>query len=463
MADLTESWSERWRARWRRPHTLTALVPVGDVPLAAVHANLQQLAPDIGRALAGLPGLHAFRLVAVPPAQPGGPTRVLLNSVFDPPRDEHVPVLLGAIGAPLVRAFAGAGVSRVDELPDLLMRFRVREETFHLGAINQSVEATLAEQRLLEAVEAFADAQVAAGQWGADTPAEQIRREIQAHVLAQPPEAGLPRAAAPALPLEARALRLVDLVLTFAFPAIGVLAPHIAKAIQRLRNPAARTTAWVAYGLWWIYGALFTGGAMLFVRLLEKIEPDVVAPPPDPEKVRRIEDREDLQLTNPVTFWLPVRDTLIRRTLLHVILWGSERGCRHFWTNGALADIETIHYARIMGVDASRTMLFMSDYDGSLDRYLMDFLGVGSSAVIPISSNVATCPKTRWLFYPDNPVDFDRRMRLLLRAYQLEMAVWYSAYPNLSVRDIRANAALREGLFAETMTPEDAAQWTAML
>ena len=48
-------------------------------------------------------------------------------------------------------------------------------------------------------------------------------------------------------------------------------------------------------------------------------------------------------------------------------------------------------------------MLFMSDYDGSLDRYLLDFMGVGSRAVIPIASSVAGCPKTRWLFGKNDP------------------------------------------------------------
>jgi hypothetical protein len=95
------------------------------------------------------------------------------------------------------------------------------------------------------------------------------------------------------------------------------------------------------------------------------------------------------------TLWFPVKDSWTRRLLLKLILCGSERGCRHFWTAGHLADIETIHYAGLLQVDEGRSMIFMSDYDGILHRYLDDFIGIGSRAVVPICSNFAGCPKTR--------------------------------------------------------------------
>ena len=460
---ITETWVERWRAVWRRPRTITALIPVAGATIEAVHARLLALAPDFDRALATVPGVHTFRLVAVPPGQPGGPPRVLVNCVFDRPLAEHMPTLVAAAESALLAALEGSGAMDADGILAVLARFRIREHTFHLGSINRSVDDILAEQRLLEAIEQYVDRRFPGGSWDPQLPAEQIRGDIRAHVRAQPAGAKLPTNAVPELSFGARVVRLLSLLVTFAFPAIGVLAPHIEKAIRRIENRGVRELAWLAYGLWWIYGALFTGIAMLVVRCLEIIEPDVVGPLPDPAKVKRLEDVEDLHLKNAVLLWMPVRDTWVRRILLRIILWGSERGCRHFWTRGALADIDTIHYARIMGVDGNRTLLFMSDYDGSLDRYLMDFFGVGSSAVIPISSNVGTCPKTRWLFYPDNRVEFVYRMRLLIRDCQLEIPVWYSAYPNLSVRDVLSNAAIRDGLFAEEMSDEEAAHWLARL
>src|ERR1017187_32867 len=460
----SEPWTERLRALWRRPLSFTSLVPVGTTPGPDLAARIAALAPMLKAGLASVGGLHTFRLVAAPPELPGGAARALLNFVHDGPLDPMLSDVVAAVGEPLAMAFAGADFSgRRDDLPQLLVDHRVPDLTFHLGAINKSARDVLAESRLVDALEAFSDAQLAGGSWRPDTPAETIRRELRAHVLSLPLDSGLPRSPAPELPWTRRLLRFLDLLATFAFPSIGVLAVHIQKAIGRIAKPWLRRLAWAAYSLWWIYGAFFTGAAFLFVRFLEIVEPDIVAAQPSANKIMRIEATEDLTITNEVTYWFPVKPTWVRRVLLRVILGGSERGCRHFWTNGALADIDTIHYARILQIDGGRTMLFMSDYDGSLDRYMIDFLGVGSSAVIPIASNAYGCPKTRWLFNPDDPGTFGPRLTSLLRLDQLVTQVWYSAYPNLGVREILANAAVRDGLFAAEMSEADAGSWLASL
>ncbi len=464
MSHSLEPLSERLRATWRRPLTLTALIPLGAEREDVVRQRLTALAPRLEKDLASVADLHSLRLVAVPPDASSRQTRLLFNCVHDLPLDEHLPALILAAGTLLAEAMTGAEFSgEPTELAGLLVRWRVPEQTFHLGAINKSAFAILAEHRMRVLIEAFADEQLAAKKWDAHTSPEIIRREIRTHVLAQPPAANLPRSAMPEISTAGKIRRLISLLVTFALPTIGVLTPHIVRAIRRIANPLVRCAAWIGFGLWWMYGALFTAGAMLFVRLLEKIEADPPAPPPESAKVERIEATEDLRLKNAVTLWFPMRDTWIRRVLTWLILWGSERGCRHFWRVGALADIDTIHYARIMQVDGGRTMIFMSDYDGSLDRYLMDFMGVGSNAVIPISSNVIGCPKTRWLFHPDVLSEFGPRWRAMIRSYQLDTPVWYSAYPNLTVRDILANSALCDGLFAPEMSEAEARRWLARL
>lgn len=177
----------------------------------------------------------------------------------------------------------------------------------------------------------------------------------------------------------------------------------------------------------------------------------------------RLEAVEDLRLKNEVTYWFTVKESWVRRQLMTLVLWGSEGGCRHLWTSGALSEIDTIHYARLLQIADKRVMLFMSDYDGSLDRYLLDFMGVGSRAVIPISSNVAGCPKTRWLYGKNDPTTFGPRLINLLRTYQMETSVWYNAYPFLTVRDVLVNGAIREGLFAPAMTEDDAQRWADLL
>jgi hypothetical protein len=460
----SEPLSERLRATWRRPLSFTALVPVGTLSVADLNGRIARLAPQIKAGIATIGSLHTFRLAGAPPAGPGGRACVLLSFVHDNMLDLQLTALETAVGDLLAAVFTGADFSgSKSDLRPLLVKHRAGDQTFHLGAINKSVRDILAESNLVDALETFSDLQIAAGAWGPGTKAETIRKELRMHALSLPLGLQLPRGPDPGIPWTGKLLRFLDLLATFAFPSIGVLAVHIQKAIGLIANPWLRLLARVAYGIWWIYGALFTGVALLFVRLLEIVEPDIIAAQPDPEKVMRLEATEDLTITNEVAFWFPVKPTWVRRVLLRIILWGSERGCRHFWTHGTLADIDTIHYARILQVDQGRTMLFLSDYDGSLDRYLIDFLGVGSSAIIPISSNVYGCPKTRWLFNPEDVGTFGPRLISLLRLNQLETQVWYSAYPNLGVREILANAAVRDGLFAPELSEADAGSWLASL
>ena len=301
------------------------------------------------------------------------------------------------------------------------------------------------------------------GSWGETTSAETIRRQTRDYVQGNLQGSGISTTKSLPAPLSARASRLVSLMRTFAFPFIGVLARDIPPAIRRVTTAPRRFAAYVAYGLWWIYGAIPTGLALLGVRLLELIEPDRVAPPADEEAIRRLEDAEDLRPKNEVTLWFPVRPTWIRRLLMRLILFGSECGCRHFWTDGKLTDIETIHYARIMQVDDGHTMLFMSDYDGGLNRHLDDFIGIGGRGVIPISSSIDGCPKTRWLFWQSDPDTFGDRWKAMVRRYQLEVSFWYNAYPLITVQNVIDNSRLRNELFASVLTEREARRWTRRL
>lgn len=457
-----EIWRESLLAAWRGPRSFTAIVPVEEASEDGLKSALLARAEEIQNAVRTLDDLHSFRVLVIPAdTEAGQPVRVLLNSIHDRPLREHLDQLANrtvSMLAPVLRVAVSAA-----DLVALLLRHWTRENTYHLGAIKHSLAQIRANARLVEVVERFLDDQQKSPAGRSDLSPVEIKEAIRRHVVSMADSEPLPTGPMPELSLGARCLRFLSLIVTFAFPLIGVLAVHIGAAIRRMENPAWRGLARAGYGLWWVYGGIWTGLALLGVRIVEWLEPDPEAPPPDGAKVERIEATEDLSQKNAVALWFTIRPTLARRILTRVILWGSERGCRHFWTKGALADIDTIHYARIFHVDRCRHLLFMSDYDGSMDRYLLDFLGVGSSAVIPISSNALGCPKTKWLFYPADPATFGPRWRRLLRSYQLEIPVWYHAYPNLAVREILANARVRNGLFDERMDNPSAAAWLATL
>jgi hypothetical protein len=460
---VRETLGERVRASWRGPRSFTSVVPLPGADWQKLRSTLEAERDRYEERVKGIEDLHSFRLCAVPADERfSRPVSLLFNAVHDRPPGEAVKDLVDRTGAALAGDLSRAG-HRVEApaLEGLLHRHRVREQTLHLGAIGKKLPDIRREQELRQRIERFVDERLAAKAWTESTPAETTRLEIRAHLLSLG-RADVLREACPPLPLHARAARLVDLVLAFMFPGLGLLAPDMVEAVGRIRHPIMRGAAWLGLAVWSVFGAITTGLSLLFIRFLEKVEPDRHAPPPDADKVLRLEQREDLLPKNEVTLWLPVRPTLVRRIVLFAVLFGAERGCRHFWTDGRLVDIETIHYARIMQVDGGRTMLFMSDYDGGLNRYLDDFLGAGRRAVLPISSSFDGCAKTRWLFEQEDPSDFDPRWRGVIRTYQLETSVWYSAHP-LTVREILNNAAIRDGVFAPRLSEDEARRWARRL
>ena len=60
-------------------------------------------------------------------------------------------------------------------------------------------------------------------------------------------------------------------------------------------------------------------------------------------------------------------------------------------------------------------------------------------------SNGYGYPKTRWLFF-DGARD-ELAFKQFLRSHQHPTEVWFSAYPNLTARNIENNAQIRAGLY----------------
>jgi hypothetical protein len=113
---------------------------------------------------------------------------------------------------------------------------------------------------------------------------------------------------------------------------------------------------------------------------------------------------------------------------------------------GNLSGIATIHFARWVVIDGGRRLLFLSNYDGSWENYLDDFIDRASTGLTAIWSNTVGFPRSYFLAF--GGATDELRFKTIVRRSQVPSLAWYSAYPDLSVQNIRANAAIREGLFA---------------
>jgi deferrochelatase/peroxidase EfeB len=126
---------------------------------------------------------------------------------------------------------------------------------------------------------------------------------------------------------------------------------------------------------------------------------------------------------------------------------------------GHLGDIGTIHFARWVTLPGTRDLLFFSNFGGSWESYLEDFINKAHEGLTAVWSNTVGFPRSRNLFL-DGATDGERFKRYA-RASMIHTPFWYSAYPGLTTANIRCNQRIRRGI-SVAMTEADAVEWLSL-
>ena len=138
-----------------------------------------------------------------------------------------------------------------------------------------------------------------------------------------------------------------------------------------------------------------------------------------------------------------VKPGWFRRTLLRVVLVAIDR-VAGVSLDGTLSNLDNIHFAHWVLIDDGRRLLFVTNYDGSWENYLDDFIDKAAAGLTAIWSNVCGFPKTRFLVF--GGATDERKFKTIARRTQIPTAVWYSAYLELTVPTIENDSAIRDGL-----------------
>lgn len=123
---------------------------------------------------------------------------------------------------------------------------------------------------------------------------------------------------------------------------------------------------------------------------------------------------------------------------------------------GFLGNIGTVHFARWVQLPRSRNYAFISNYDGSFESYLEDFVTKVNEGLNVVWSHCVGFPLVKNII-SEGSKDGDRFIRWS-RGSMKPTPFWYSAYPNLTVEIIRRNALIRDGL-VRIRTASDAEAW----
>src|SRR6266436_3117398 len=145
-----------------------------------------------------------------------------------------------------------------------------------------------------------------------------------------------------------------------------------------------------------------------------------------------------------------------RKLTLAMSLWGIKQLVQILYRPGFVLDMGTIHYAKWFRPSGYDKLLFQSNYDGSWQSYLEDFIMKAHQGQTAAWSNGVGFPLTRFLIL-DGAQDGDRFKRWV-RRQQVIAQFWYSRFPQLTTDQIRANALIHDGL-ARASTDSEARTW----
>jgi Dyp-type peroxidase family len=152
----------------------------------------------------------------------------------------------------------------------------------------------------------------------------------------------------------------------------------------------------------------------------------------------------------------PLKPGAFRKFTLGLALWGIELVVARVFCPGFIVNMGTIHFARWFRPPGSERLVFLSNYDGSWESYLEDFITKAYPGQNAAWSNAIGFPPTKWLIR-DGAQDGDRFKRWVRRQQQ-PTQFWFSCFPNLTADQIRNNAVICWEL-ARATTDSQARAW----
>ncbi len=174
-------------------------------------------------------------------------------------------------------------------------------------------------------------------------------------------------------------------------------------------------------------------------------------------RLTTIVQRENVQGQNHLASITRVKDGWFRLATLRAVLWLINLVARLIANRGSLGGIASIHFARWVLTEDRTHLLFFSNFDGSWERYLNDFIDLASGGLTAVWTNTDNdvgFPSTRWLI-KEGARD-EARFKAYARYSQARTRAWYSAYPDVSIDNIANNREIRRGLFE---APRDLDAW----
>lgn len=234
------------------------------------------------------------------------------------------------------------------------------------------------------------------------------------------------------------------------------------RAWRRLRSPRVRK----AVGLGNVPVLLSVSGLLRLEEAWLRLRGRSTRESSQPRRLKpRVFHLEDHVVQNQLTHLVEVKAGRLRLATLKRVLRSMDFLACYLFTQGALGHISSVHFGRwvlVEGRNGRHRLLFFSNYDGSWESYLGEFVDRASNGLSAIWSNTLGFPKT-WLLFLHGGSRDEQRFKRWTRQHQVATQLWYSAHPDKSLRNILDNSRVREGLCRQPQSPAELEEWLRLI
>ncbi len=219
--------------------------------------------------------------------------------------------------------------------------------------------------------------------------------------------------------------------------------------------------AWVALAVCGMLASVLVLLAAL--RRAERRDPVPADSVPSPELVSALRSWEDCHSGGPdhMASLVIIKPGWLRWLLIRVGMRALTLAVRATSTDGYLGSMRTIHFAHWAIVDGGRRLLFLSNFDGSWESYLDDFIEKAHAGLTLAWGNCIGFPPPEYLSL--GGAAQGRKFKAWARCSMTPSRFWYAAYPALTVNQIVRQAAIARGLCQPVLSAEEAVSWARNL
>ena len=445
----------------RIPEAEAALDRIGNPADPAIASRLDALEGDLG--------VHFMSLHALPSFTKGR-AHLILEFSADGDATRAIALIVAAIGTELATVFALASDWGNGDMAAYLARHAINTGfgygqspgLCHSGSPGMTVGRIRREAELAALV-----SRILAEQPGEMTALERLHgvreRLGPASPALEPADGKPPFSVSPLFSVVLKAA--AAFAVTYLWPALIALAAWMLVLGLRAWRAGAGLRDAVAYGVWHglrsgipILGlVLIVVGLAFYLTLRRKEETDWISErSPERETLRAMVARENACAQNHMVSLTEIKPGWLRRFTLKLAFFGVATVGPLLYRPGYLGPIGTINFARWVTPPGTRDLFFFSNYGGSWEAYLEDFITLAHFGLTAVWSNTVGFPRTENLIQL-GATDGERFKRYARQSMQ-PTRFWYSAYPDLTTDMIRANAGIRRGL-SGAMSEDDAQTW----